>query len=86
MSRADIWSIIRDLALATLTPEMVAKGYRIEAHPHSLRHEITYKLLEDGYTETETAHHLGHASTRYISRYSKRSKKTMASKMESLPD
>jgi site-specific recombinase XerD len=86
LSRADIWSIIRDLALAALTPEMIAKGYRIEAHPHSLRHEITYKLLEDGYTETETAHHLGHASTRYISRYSKRSKKTMASKMESLPD
>lgn len=85
MSRADIWDIIREISQAGLTPEMRAKGYRIEAHPHSLRHEITYDLLEKGLNETEVARHLGHKSTRYISRYSKRSKETMESKLENLP-
>jgi integrase len=85
MERADIWSIIREIALAALTPEMIAKKYQIEAHPHSLRHEITYKLLKDGLNETETARHLGHKSTRYIARYSKRSRETMETKLEELP-
>jgi len=86
MERADIWSIVRDLAKAATSPEMQAKRYRIDAHPHSLRHERAYTLLEGGLSETKTAKHLGHKSTKYIARYSKRSQKTMEEEIESLPD
>jgi site-specific recombinase XerD len=85
MSRADIWDIIRNIAQAALTPEMIAKGYRIDAHPHSLRHEITYEMLEKGFKEHKVADHLGHTSTRYISRYSKRSKEAREVEIENLP-
>ncbi len=86
MERADIWSIIRDLAQAATSPEMRHKGYRIVAHPHSLRHERTYSLLQSGLSEVKTAKHLGHKSTKYIARYSQRSQKTMEEEIENLPD
>ncbi len=86
MERADIWYIIRDLAQAATSPDMRVKKYRIDAHPHSLRHERTYTLLQGGLSEVKTAAHLGHKSTKYIARYSKRSQKTMSEEIERLPE
>lgn len=82
MTRQDIWDIIRRLAEAALTPEMRKKGYRILAHPHSLRHEITYALIRAGKREPEIAQHLAQKSTRYILRYSRRSHKLIEDMME----
>lgn len=88
-----VWRILTDIARNTdpIINEKFAEqiraaseGYvRIKVHPHSLRHELTYNLIESKeFPESFIAQNiLGHTSTKYIARYANVSEKELAEKM-----
>lgn len=71
LNQQDIWSILKRIALKA--QEGLSAGTVISIHPHSLRHERAFNLLNTKMGDAAVAEQLGHNGTNQVARYSRRS-------------
>jgi len=70
LTRSGIWQILQNIARDASTGIDV----RILFNPHRFRHDRAHILLKGGMSESHIAAELGHSSTQYMDRYTKRNR------------
>ena len=78
LSQSDIWRIVNKVAVQTAR-QLYPQNTVIKVHPHSFRHERAYNLLrKTKMGDSFVAEQLGHSSTNYIARYTRRTEDEVA--------
>ncbi len=73
LHRFSVWKMVK--RIAKKAEQFFPQGTRIDIHPHSLRHERAFTLLQSGLGEAMVAEQLGHQGLNQVARYSRKSEK-----------